>query len=242
MQKSIKYEFNSSKYDIKCDLNRLNYIICSTPRSGSTFLAKSLQETKIAGLPHEYFNIEHKNDYFNRWHFCSIQEYISLLITNRSTNNGIFGLKLHYNQYISYFENEILDEYFSDLKYIFITRRNKVLQGISLEKAFQTGQWTSEFSKIDYFKFNYNSINGRIEELINEENQWLKYFELYKISPLIINYEDFELNFEKTIRMIMSYLDVESPNEIKLPSIRKQRKLGSYFWEYLFRLLKLIRL
>ena len=89
----LKYEFNSDKFDNFSEQKGICYVICSTPRSGSTLLSKGLQLTKVAGIPHEYFNVDHKSDFKKRWQFSNIEEYITLLKKNRVTTNGIFGFK-----------------------------------------------------------------------------------------------------------------------------------------------------
>lgn len=75
--------------------------------------------------------------------------------------NGIFGFKFHYNQFEDEFGADRLEECFDNLKFIFITREDKILQGISLEKAFQTQKWSSEFSSLKRAKFNYLSIKKK---------------------------------------------------------------------------------
>jgi hypothetical protein len=42
-------------------------------------LAKALQSIGIAGLPHEYFNIDYKSDYTKRWFFLHNKEHIYIL-------------------------------------------------------------------------------------------------------------------------------------------------------------------
>jgi LPS sulfotransferase NodH len=52
---------------------RLSYLICATPRSGSTLLSEALSDTEIAGRPEEHFEVlletgqpRQPRDYFRR--------------------------------------------------------------------------------------------------------------------------------------------------------------------------------
>lgn len=92
--------------------------------------------------------------------FCIIKS-IYIYWPKRILFNGIFGFKFHYNQFEDEFGADRLEECFDNLKFIFITREDKILQGISLEKAFQTQKWSSEFSSLKRAKFNYLSIKKK---------------------------------------------------------------------------------
>lgn len=241
MSKNIKYEFNLEKFDSHTNENILNYVICSTPRSGSTLLSKALQSTLVVGLPHEYFNIDHKNDYYNRWKFKNIEEYIALLKKNRVTPNGIFGFKLHYNQFELEFENNCLDNYFENLKYIFITRKDKILQGISLEIAYQSNQWSSEFKLEKKPIFNFRNIKKRISEVSNEENKWLTYFIENEITPFVINYEDLENNYETIVIDTVNFLGINLTSKIGGQLINKQRGFRNMWWKKMFQIINLFK-
>ncbi|WP_242202494.1 Stf0 family sulfotransferase [Aestuariivivens insulae] len=234
MDRNIKYDFNLEKYDCKANENILNYVICSTPRSGSTLLAKGLQSTMLAGLPHEYFNVEHKKDYLNRWQFKSNIEYIEKLKKNRVTPNGTFGFKLHYNQYEQEFEDRRLEDCFGNLRYIFITRNDKIFQGISLEKADQTNKWSSEFVSNKKAIFNFKNIKKNISIICNQEKKWKDYFTQYNIDPFVIEYEELSSNYEEVIISTLNYLGINIKTKIAPPQIRKQGNLSNLIWKYLY--------
>jgi LPS sulfotransferase NodH len=202
-------------------------------------LAKGLDSTNLAGLPHEYFNVDHKKDYIKRWEFNTIQEYIYLLKENRVSNNGVFGLKLHFNQYELEFGNDDLSSYFDGLKYVFITRKDKISQGISLEKALQTNKWSSEFKATNKAVFKYKSIRKRIVDVTNQESKWLLYFKAHNIKPYIVNYEDLDRDYEETILNVLTYLGLNE-NCIFLPKqIQKQRNISNYFWKKAYQVINL---
>lgn len=238
---NLKYAINSKEFDNFSKTSNINYIICSTPRSGSTLLSEGLKSTQIAGLPHEYFNVDHKADYLKRWHFQSIEEYIELLKKHRVSDNGIFAFKIHFNQFTEEFPNSNMDKFFKDLKYIFISRNDKVSQGISLEIAVQTNKWSSDFQNDKKALFNFKDIKKRVNDISRQEKGWINYFERNNIKPLVIEYENLEKNYESSIKDVLEFLDLDRNKTIPAMPIKKQRNLKNYLWKHKYNILNLFK-
>lgn len=238
---NLKYDINSEAFDSFSQIDRVNYIICSTPRSGSTLLAEGLKSTQVAGNPHEYFNIDHQSDYHKRWNFKSVQEYITLLKKNRATSNGVFGFKIHFNQFAKAFKEEPLEGCFSDLKFIFLTRSNKIAQGISLEIAYQTNQWSSNFNKDKKAKFNFKDIKKRVDNISSQETNWKNYFDENNIEPLVLDYDNLELNYEISIKKVLNFLDLDYQKPIPPMQLKKQRNLVNSIWKIKYKWLNIIK-
>jgi LPS sulfotransferase NodH len=45
-----------------------SYLICGTPRTGSTLLCGLLRDTGIAGRPESYFRLQGEQSWADRWH------------------------------------------------------------------------------------------------------------------------------------------------------------------------------
>jgi LPS sulfotransferase NodH len=108
------------------------YLICSTPRSGSTLLADLLDKTSFAGRPLEYFNNVYVEDYARTSNTPQLarQKYWSDLQRMRTTENGVFGVKAHLTQVQQWLgTNEIstIGKFLSGFEHlIFIRRRDKL--------------------------------------------------------------------------------------------------------------------
>lgn len=239
---SLKYEFNSEKFDNLSNTLGVSYVVCATPRSGSTLLAEGLKSTNLAGMPHEYFNIDHKSDYFKRWHFKSLEEYVKLLKKYRVSDNGIFGFKIHFNQFSNEFVETDLEKYFPNLKYVFIKRQDKIAQGISLEKAYQTNQWSSKFDSDRAAQFKFKDIKKRVNDISAQELSWDNYFRINNIEPLVVHYEELEKNYEASIIRILKYLRVDHSSPIPPMQIKKQRNLTNRIWKMKYKLFNFIKL
>lgn len=131
-----------------------SYIVCSTGRSGSTLLCKTLKNLKCCGNPAEYFHhnetkkLQLKDDPEKFINYCNS------VLHQRLTSNGIFGIKMHWWQMYDFlkiakksplFENkkdlEILNTIFPNLKFIYISRQDIIAQAVSTTIALTTKVW-----------------------------------------------------------------------------------------------------
>ena len=58
----------------------ISYMICATPRSGSTLLCEALRNTGLAGYPDEYFGPMHVARWTEKWQTRSDQEYLEMYL------------------------------------------------------------------------------------------------------------------------------------------------------------------
>lgn len=232
-------EINSEKFDLEYQIAEdiKTYIIASTPRSGSTLLGEVLKQTNLAGSPHEFLHDKHSKDYIQRWHTSNIQEYIQSLKSYRSTNNKIFGAKIHYHQLSNFnIKNSELNTLFNNPKYIFIRRKDKLDQAISLSKALQSRQWAiSEGEKLSDSEYSYNQIKNSLIRLDEEEKEWKTFFIKNNIKYFEIYYEDFIKDMNQYLKDILSFLDIDYTTIEKInPPIKKMRNKESKQWKERF--------
>jgi LPS sulfotransferase NodH len=70
------------------------YLICTTPRSGSTLLCRYLTATGCAGVPDEYLFEKTLPRFYGKHGVSDFPSYFRALLENETTPNGVFGLKL----------------------------------------------------------------------------------------------------------------------------------------------------
>ncbi|MEL7313690.1 MAG: Stf0 family sulfotransferase [Cyanobacteria bacterium J06559_3] len=131
-----------------------SYIICSTVRSGSTLLCKTLGQLKECGQPEEYFHRHIIKRLKLRKDPEKFLSYCRAIFREGVTHHGTFGIKLHWWQLLDFLslarqlpqfkekqDLEILGELFPNPKFIYLRRKNMTAQAISAAIAAQTGQW-----------------------------------------------------------------------------------------------------
>ena len=207
------------------------YVICSCPRSGSTLMARALEQMG-AGRPDEYLNPTHNttDGVQPRPGFMQPEPlaYIQRMIAD-NTIQGIFGLKTHYihlarNPQIAS-QREAL---FPNAKYISITRRNILRQAISASIASQDDAWISTSPTAKKAKLSYIGVLKHLFILSQEIELWEAFYKRNGISPYRVVYEDLECNYTATMQGVASYLGLTA--DIPPEPIAKQADAAAETW------------
>lgn len=232
---------------------RLSYTIWFTQRTGSTLLCKALEATQIAGIP---------NEWLYRWlddpHEQGQAELQMLLWGRGSTSNGVFGLKHsfhepHFTKLVETFRQfpgcpaqetnrvRIWEHAFPAHKHIFMTRRNKVRLAVSWWKAINTQEWhrlSSASPKATDLTdvYSFDAIHHLYSECSMREAGIQEFFSEGSIVPLSIVYEDFIQEYEKTVRKVLEFLELDTTNtKIFAPSLARTADDISEEWVQRFR-------
>jgi LPS sulfotransferase NodH/SAM-dependent methyltransferase len=212
---------------------RKSYIVASSYRCGSTFLCKELWSTGLLGAPWEYFNPRKspstnsiQDTMMERLKASSIDDYVAKLIACRTTRNGVFGMKAHFHDFETTLKKYPgLLEALAPITYIFMDRRNKLAQAVSMARAMQTNSWIS-LAKADTAKLHYDRdlISKCLGKHEMQRLGWQRWFDANDINPFVVFYEELESNPAGVVRSVIEYLDVQDddPNNIRLPPIEKQ--------------------
>jgi len=261
----------------------LSYLVCATPRSGSTLLCRALDQTGVAGHPEEYFEAltrsglpRRPHEYFDPqrhaniverlafrempegmaqpnplWHPDTYDEYLAWALTQGTTSNGVFGAKLMWG-YLGDFSEllrgiegmagrplpELLARAFPGLRYIRITRENKVRQAVSLWKAVQTQAWKHEPGAVEAAPrsvepvFSFRAINYLVRQLTAHDASWDAYFLGLGQEPLKLTYEELAQGTQAVISRVLDYLGIPVPTEdvIEPPRLSVQADQISEQW------------
>ena len=160
-----------------------SYLICSTPRTGSSLLCDALTLTGVAGRPEEYFQfrartgfprrpqeyfegagdpeifdilgprtrIEEDESRYDPSRYERYENYLTWALDEGTTPNGIFGAKVMWGYFNGFVTGlrwavpgrqrlsvcELAPSVFPELRYLSVTRRDKVRQAVSLWRALQ---------------------------------------------------------------------------------------------------------
>lgn len=226
---------------------RLSYTIWFSQRTGSTLLCKALQSTGIAGKPGEWLNCYTPSDFnlLDKYQLSNYAELQQRLWQLGTTSNGVFGLKAaifepYFSKIIDTFKQfpgcdskannrvEIWNNAFPNCKHIYMTRRNKVRLAVSWWKAIQSQEWHREQGKLPLAadlrdKYCYEAIDHLFAECSMREAAIQEFFAESSIVPLTIVYEDFILAYEKTIRNILSCLELADAQNVSINSPQLQK-------------------
>ena len=206
------------------------YIIASTERSGSSFLARGLASTNLAGNPSEFFKERRFYSLKQRWKVLS-DEFMMQLFANRTSPNGICGIKIHGDIIES--TRNYWEPYVN--KFILIERKDKISQGISFFKANLTNSWSSKNHPekfLNLHDYDFVKIAESIALLIDHSAKWIDYFTSRQIKPVKILYEDLEQNPQKTVAETMqdAFGITIDPDIVSFNNLKRQRdELSDYY-------------
>ncbi|WP_095201225.1 Stf0 family sulfotransferase [Mesorhizobium carmichaelinearum] len=242
------------------------YIICGTPRTGSTLLCKLLASTGTSGDPHSFYRRQDLSEWAQEWKLPARETtgelefeiaYLNAAITAGKGGTGIFGLRLMRENLDEL--SAILDQIFPGLAsvtarfekafgrvlYIYLSRENKLAQAVSLIKAEQTGLWhiAPDGSEIERVAppqephYDFERIKRGLAELEAYDAAWNIWFAAQGITPLRIGYERLSADPAAALQGICEALGVQSPNADDIrPGVAKLADETSRDWMHRYRL------
>ncbi|MFM8777269.1 MAG: Stf0 family sulfotransferase, partial [Actinomycetota bacterium] len=145
-------------------------------------------------------------DYFSD---SSWRDYLRRAAAINTTPNGVFGIKMHFNQYDEHMLRRGLDASFwgAPIKWVRITRENQVRQAISLVRAEQSNQWNSNMTAVREPNYDEQAIVNASHTIDAANQNWDRYFAANSIVPLQVSYEQLTKNMDDTVRRIMNHID-----------------------------------
>lgn len=214
---------------------RISYILCTTQRSGSTYLCDLIAHTDVLGRPREYFVEDWLKRIASRPYLelpqgeeVGFVQYLERVIEKTTSPNGVFGLKIlqphlldmlrrlrEYDAYRTMEDADILARVFPGVRFVWLTRRDKVRQAISLLNARQSGVWNS--SQLPPGEghaaavLDNAGIDGAMRTLIEHEARWQEFFAALRIEPLTLVYEDFVRDPLPAVQRLAAYVGVPLP-------------------------------
>ncbi len=239
------------------------FFICHTPRCGSTLLCDALSATGVAGYPEEYFPerardgtafvatgaaLKDPDTWRLDWTNNSFEECLDSVLRSGTTPNSVFASKLKWPN-MPYLDEMLdalpqrgdpplakhLESLFPNLRYVWVTRRNKLRQAVSLIKARQSAQWKAMSAQANgsgAADYSFYLVDTALRQIVREECAWERFFTHAGIVPFTVVYEDLVHDYEPTVRRLLDHLEIGLPKEYLFPAPRlhKQADAASEDW------------
>lgn len=237
-----------------------SYVICTSPRSGSTLLCDLLASTGRAGNPNSYFHRPSISDWLNSFELtvedsaperAVLAAIFKAAIAKGSLDTGVFGLRLQQHSF-EFFIHKLSILYsaepndaqrfqkaFGRTAFLYLVRQDKLKQAISCVKAEQTGLWhmASDGTQLERLSppqtptYDANRIKACITEMEASERRWKKWFKQEEIHPLQITYKALSNNPIKTLLEVLIFLGIEyDPDHCVKPGVAKMADSVSQDW------------
>jgi trehalose 2-sulfotransferase len=228
---------------------RQSYLICATPRSGSNWLCEVLRSTGNLGHPDDYF--WNRPIWYRRWGVTDFPSYFHRLLHEGTTSNHVFGSKMMWDYLAELVPHlaallgltdacpaDVLAAAFPDLHHVWLTRHDKVRQGISYYRALETKIWRStDVATVPPLdpSFSFGAIDSLVRLVTCEDQAWQDYFQRHGITPLAVAYEDLSQAPEVVAQRILRYLGLPPPAQLPFGSWQHQRQADALSDEWVER-------
>ena len=215
------------------------YILCSTPRTGSTLLCELLTSTRVAGTPHSYFRSQDMATRASEWGLLDrgtfkYTDYLDAFRNRTATPNGVVGLRVMWGTLDEILRElrsndddrsdvAVLEAAFGRLRFVHLNRHDVVGQAISLYRAEQTDYWhsTQPQEPKQAAAYDFQEISERVDSLRNDDAAWRDWFRSEDIAPLSVSYEELDAEPVRTAGQVLEYLGLPTAGHAMSAPSRK---------------------
>lgn len=218
---------------------QMSYVICTSPRSGSTMLCKLLSATGTAGNPASHFHEPSIDAWFgyydlNKHSFASEQAALNAIFAAAfrvgQGGTGIFGLRLQRDSF-QFFADQIkllhpckatdrerMEAVFGNTQFIYLKRESHLDQAISRLRAEQTGLWHRNADGTDLERkeptyeagYDYGKIQAFAQQAVEQNEEWVQWFAKQSIAPITITYEELSRRPQAVLSVILTSLGLDA--------------------------------
>jgi LPS sulfotransferase NodH len=211
------------------------YLICTTPRSGSTYFCDLLRSTGKLGNPHEYFSAWMMERLGGPQCYGSVAEHLAMVQSHGCTANGIYAAKVfRYNMEV--LQPGAVIAAMGNPPLIFLERMDLLGQAISFTRSAVTRAFRAGESDAKQPVYDHVLIRGYLEMLIRDNAAWRLWFARRGITPLHVTYEDLVADPQLQVDRIARALGVEGtvPIDPATLRVRVQRDALNADWRERF--------
>jgi LPS sulfotransferase NodH len=185
---------------------RLGYVIAASPRTGSWLLCHALADSGVAGVPAEYFWQGDERFWRERWAVDGAFRHYVEGFWATATDDGVVGAKLMWAYFFDFLaqarqvpewawldHDRLMEAIFPGTRYLWVSRRDKVRQGISWWRAEATGQWalaSCDAAAHGPEELDLAAAKNLVEVARMHDEAWGQYFAERGVEPWHIYYED----------------------------------------------------
>lgn len=215
------------------------YILCATPRTGSTLLCGLLAKAG-AGDPDSYYGRAFMDDWARQWGLPGREAmteaayaaaYLDAAVRAGKGGTPVFGLRLM-RENVGDLSAALdllhpglasdaarFERAFGRILYVHLSRSNKLAQAVSYIKAQQTGLWhvAPDGSEIERLaepqdpRYDFARIKAEVDKIEAYDAAWAEWFAIHSIVPHRIGYEDLSRAPAAALHGLWAALGMPSP-------------------------------
>ena len=206
-----------------------SYILCGTPRTGSTLLCSLLASTKVAGRPESYFREPDQGRWATRFGVTvgedggfEYDEFVAGAVRFGTTPNGVFAARVMWGTLPlivagldphsrNRSDLDVLEGALGPLRFVHLQRRDVVSQAVSWARAEQTSYWQPGDEVRAEPRLNLDQVDDLVRTIDAHNAAWRAWFAAQAVEPLDVEYEALVADMGGTVSRILSWVDVRAP-------------------------------
>jgi len=218
-----------------------SYILCGTPRTGSTLLCSLLASTKVAGLPESYFREPDQPAWARRLGVTVSEDggfdyadFVARAVRLGSTPNGVFAARVMWGTLPLIVAGlapdprgrsdvDVLERALGPLRFVYLERRDVVEQAVSWERAEQSAYWQHGDEVQAQPRLDIDQVHGFVGTIHEHNAAWRAWFAAQGVEPLGVEYESLVSDQDGTVKSILEWIGVTPPDDWKPISPHKRQ-------------------
>jgi LPS sulfotransferase NodH len=223
---------------------KISLIICTTPRSGSSFLCEGIELAKIMGNPGEWLHpiaLGETRRALDIGPAAPMDLVIRGTVERFTASNGVFALKLMWTQLVDVLAGlrnedpsivglsgvELISRYFPDPHFVFLSRRELIAQAISYSRAFLSNRWLDYGQKFESttpseHEFNFCLLNDSLRSLRRDNRNWQRFLAAGNRPVLETEYEQILQSYRGVLESIGAFMGINQ--ELSIDPARNRYK------------------
>lgn len=203
-----------------------SYLLCATPRTGSTLLCGLLRSSGVAGRPESYFRLPDEPSWAARWQLrrdpagsYDYRDYVRAALQAGRTDNGVFGARVMWGTmddlvaklWVAYRQPagedlDLLTRAFGPTRFVHLWRGDTVAQAVSWARAEQTGYWHHGDTVASEPRFDFDRIHGLVRTIDEHNAAWRDWFTFSGVRPHVVRYEELAADAVGVTRGVLDFL------------------------------------
>jgi LPS sulfotransferase NodH len=205
-----------------------SYLLCGTPRTGSTLLCALLASTGVAGRPESYFREPDEHAWAHRLGVPVVgdrsfdyRSFVRAVRRAGSTPNGVFGARVMWGTMSRIVDGlgtaasgrdlEVLADAFGPLRLVHLRRDDVVGQAVSWARAEQTGYWQDGDRASARPRFELDRVAELVRTITEHNAAWSSWFAREGVEAHPVTYEDVTADPGRAVQGILDHLGIELP-------------------------------
>lgn len=216
-----------------------SYILCTSPRSGSTLLCTLLRESGVAGYPESWFHRPSLVGWAKDLEIplpkgsepAKIATLIAAAKDKGLANGALFALRLQ-RQSAPFFlqmlarlhpdlrhDRDRLRACFGETRFLYLNRSDKIAQAVSYMRAQQTGLWHraadgSELERLASHRepyYDHAFLAQWVKTFTQYDARWRTWFARERITPYALSYDTLSNDPTGCLRAVLAALSLTPP-------------------------------